>query len=186
MNKFNLGVEIGAGIPETSFLLKNKDKFNTIQIIEPNFIFNELLRPYNSNTCAIIDNPISDITGNSLFYNHGLGSFLASSNHFLSAYDDFEKAYSSIGRPCKTLSIKELDKGNIDFLSLTCNGSELVIIENLISHPEQIRMTFYMHHQRHFEYFHKTNNTIRNLGYTPMVMSQNKLATFLELLYVKN
>jgi len=177
-----LGVEIGAGDPKSSFLFKNKDYFDEIVLFEPNnILFNEL-KSIQNDKIKIYNKVLGGETKQELFYTLGQSSFLKGAKSFLNlAHDENPEEYLiKFAKQRNVETLMELETRHIDFLNLTCNGSELDVLYGMVGRPTIIRIVLYIHNNRHGEYARQLFNCLLQSGYKIVKQNTNKLNTYLE------
>ena len=194
--KLSKGVEIGAGDYAASFLLKNRDVFDQIELYEPNPVLFEDLRSKigNFDRVNLFDFAVSNYSSDGdIFFNVGRSSFLKGAESFLNlthkeSPDEGtlpEEYLIGLSTSVKVKNIKEIDN-EIDFLSLTCNGCEFNILSAMQSRPKMVRVCAYVHNQHHRQYYSKISQWMSSNDYILNGHNSNKLGTFSELFFVKS
>ena len=186
---FNYAVEIGAGDSSTSILLKSN--FDKILLIEPNkLLFNDLNNFINQNNLEIETKniAISNLNNEQNLFNFGYCSFLEGKPSFLklSCEDGAEEYWKPRISKCECRNFSNIDNGNIDYLVLTANGSELDVLENIISRPQIIKTKYYCHNQQHWLYYNQISFWMQVNNYKPNILYTNTYQTFFEIDFIKS
>lgn len=196
MKKYKLGVEIGAGDRYSSELLDRKEEFEEIHLIEPNKALYESfyhvgthfdnIRVFNfavSNYSSIEGMGCSD----EAFYNFGYCSFLRCASSFLklSCEDNATEYWRPLLQMVKCKRMNEIDKGNIDYLVLTCNGSEMFVLDDMKSRPSIIRTKYYCHNAKHWQYYNQVSAWMDNNGYKGKILDRSQYSTYYHLEFQK-
>ncbi len=188
MNKINKAVEIGAGDIESSELLMYNNKFNEIHLFEPNFLLNKSLKEIKNENIVVWEAAVSNYEGQGKFFNLGYTSYLEGAESFIktSCEDDAEKFWNNLSTIVDIVSIKNIDKGDIDFLVLTCQGSELDILSGLVSRPVIINTKYYIHNPIQSEYYNKITLWMQNNGYRGVLKDKNEMSTYFNIDFIYN
>jgi len=196
MNKYKLGVEIGCGDRYSSELYGRWNEFEQIQLIEPNEILyhNISSAPNPEENISVGNFAIAEnkrklyLPGDKRpFFNFGYCSFLQEAESFLknSCEDEsfnFWQPLKSLVN-CKTMS--EIDSGQIDYLVLTCQGSEMSVLEDMVSRPKVIRTKYYCHNAKHWEYYNQISTLLAKYGYTPNLLDRSQYSTYFHIEWTK-
>lgn len=190
MKKYKLGVEIGAGDRYSSELIGRYEEFDQIRLIEPNAVlYHDLATAPNPHDNIITGNfAISDFDGKVGLYHFGYCSFIFASHSFLElsceqgAWTFWEPMCSDV----KCTKMSKIDNGEIDYLILTCQGSEMFVLNDMISRPKIIRTKYYCHNAKHWAYYNQISNWMNINNYTARLLEINQHSTFLHLEFSKN
>lgn len=189
MKKWLNGVEIGAGDSKSSLLLRKYNDFEFVLLYEPN---NELFSDLNENLpnsnrvsaykMAVGEGPMQ----NELF-NFGYCSYLKGSFSFIktSCEEDSEEYWKPLISKCQTVNIRQIDPGNIDYLVLTNNGSELDVLVSMLSRPIIIETKFYMHNQEQVNYYNLLSNWMAENNYRGQILDKSQYNTYYHVKFVR-
>lgn len=188
MKRYKLGVEVGAGDRYSSELLNRAAEFEAVQLIEPNAILHhDLASADKAENVSVGNFAISDFEGNDKFYNFGYCSFLHNADSFLtlSCEENAWKYWKLLSNLVQSKKMSSIDVGNIDYLILTCHGSEIFVLEDMISRPQIIRTKYYCHNAKHWEYYNKISKWMGENGYSGTVLETNQYQTFMHIEFKK-
>jgi hypothetical protein len=190
MKKFKRAMEIGCGDRNSSELLHRTTEFDNIYLIEPNkILYHDVMNfvaPYEN--VAVGNFAIGKENGSERFYHFGYCSFLESSNSFLKTSCEPEALcywVSYVNRNVETRTMSSIDLGDIDYLILTNQGSEMFVLDDMISRPQVIRTKYYCHNAKHWEYYNKVTAWMQQNGYQGNLLDRNEHGTFLHIEFVK-
>jgi hypothetical protein len=188
-HKFNYAVEIGAGDSSSSILLKSSS--DKILLIEPNKLLFDDLNNYiihNQLDIGIKNIAISELNHEQNLFNFGYCSFLEGKPSFLklSCEDGAEQYWKPRISKCECINFNNIDNGNIDYLVLTANGSELEVLKNIISRPQIIKTKYYCHNQQHWLYYNQISDWMQVNNYKPNILRSNTYQTFFEIDFIKS
>jgi len=192
--KFNNALEIGASDAEGSFVLKHYFNFERATLIEPNVIlFRDLMEKTSNLKNIIIKNcAISNYSGIENFYHIGRSSFLKNSDSFLNLMSKSpwqgslpEHYLSKLSSPVEVIDIKSFNHSDFDFISISCNGSELSIINNLITKPKFLRCTFHFQNAEQCQYSQSILNLLKEYNYEMINLIQNETKVFADVIFQK-
>lgn len=192
--KFNNGLEIGASDAEGSFILKHYPNFEKATLVEPNIIlFRDLMeKTSNLKNITIKNFAISDYSGIEKLYHIGRSSFLKNSNSFLNLASKSpwsgslpEYYLSKLSSPVQVVDIKSFDHENFDFISFSCNGSELSIIKNLIIKPKFLRCTFHFQNAEQCQYSQSILTLLKEYNYEVINLIENETKVFADIIFKK-
>lgn len=183
-------MEIGAGDRYSSELLGRFAEFDEIRLIEPNkILYHDLATAPNPHDNIITANfAISYLNVDQYLFNFGYCSFLAAASSFLtnSCEDDAYKFWEPLRSTVKCERMDKIDNGEIDYLVLTCHGSETFVLDYMISRPKIIRTKYYCHNAEHWEYYNNITAWMGKNGYTGHLLERNQHGTFMHIEFVKN
>ena len=192
--KFNNGLEIGASDAEGSFILKHYPIFEKATLIEPNIIlFRDLMEKTSDLKNITIQNfAISDFSGTEKLYHIGRSSFLKNSYSFINLMSKSswqgslpEYYLSKLSLPIEVIDIKSFNHDDFDFISVSCNGSELSIIKNLITKPKFLRCTFHFQNAEQCKYSQSIFSLLNEYNYEAIDSIQNETSTFKDMIFKK-
>lgn len=190
MKKYKLGVEIGCGDRYSSELVGRFAEFEQIKLIEPNkILYHDIATAPNPHDNIVTANfAISELDGEDKFYGFGYCSFLHNASSFLnlSCEDDAFKYWAPLSYFVKCQKMSSIDKGDIDYLILTCQGSEMFVLEDMISRPQIIRTKYYCHNAKHWQHSNQITAWMMKNGYTGRLIETNLHNTFMHIEFTKN
>ncbi len=183
-------VEIGAGDSYSSDLLSYSSHVARVDLYEPNAVLLEDL----TRGAAGLDNvnvyglAISDQSYEGSLYTLGYASYLSGALSFmrLSVEDGGDVSFwSALKQRVSVVDIRSVDHGDVDLLVLTCQGSELGILNVLRSRPVEIRVKYYCHNGKHWDYYNRITDWMAREGYQGKVLDRNEHGTFFSLSWIK-
>jgi len=192
--KFNNGLEIGASDAKGSFILQNYSFFINGTLIEPNIIlFKDLIKKTMAQTNIKIKNfAVSNFSGSEDLYHIGRSSFLKNSDSFInlmskSPWEGSKPEYylSKLAKPVKVVDIKSFELEKFDFISLSCNGSELNILKDIKYLPVFLRCTFNYQNEHQVQYSQKIFNILNKYNYKVINIIKNETQTFSDIIFQK-
>lgn len=137
--------DIGFGLIDNN-KYNYEDKDVMFHFFEPNILFFRDLQINfkNYNNIKLYNNAIYNENKIVNFYLDGFGSFIDGVFSYIkfSLKDKTELFLDSYKIKINTYKISEFDNGDIDFLSLNCEGCEWYVLESLISRPKIIRINY--------------------------------------------
>ena len=194
--KYGLGVEIGAGDRYSSELLNRAEEFEAVQLIEPNAIlYHDIASADKAENVSVGNFAIAEnkrklyLPGDKRsFYNFGYCSFLEGADSFLklSCEDESFVCWQPLKSLVRWEPMSKIDTGNIDYLILTCHGSEMFVLEDMISRPQIIRTKYYCHNAKHWEYYGQISKWMGTNGYIGTLLETNQHHTFMHIEFKKN
>lgn len=189
MKKYKLGMEIGAGDRYSSELISAYNDFEQIKLIEPNSIlYHDLASAPNPHENISVGNFAIDSTyGVSEMYCFGYCSFLSHANSFLklSCEEDAAEYWKSLKTLVNAKRMRQVDSGEIDYLVLTCQGSEMFVLDDMISRPEIIETKYYCHNAKHWEYYNQISVWMAKNGYVGNLLDKSQYDTYFHIEYRK-
>jgi len=190
MNKYKLGVEIGCGDRYSSELYGRWNEFEQIQLIEPNeILYHDISSAPNPEENISVGNfAISDNSAEEQpFYNFGYCSFLSKASSFLklSCEDSAPDHWFDLQTMVKCKKMGQIDCRDIDYLVLTCQGSEMFVLNNMVSRPKVIRTKYYCHNAKHWEYYNQISTLLAKYGYTPNLLDRSQYSTYFHIEWTK-
>lgn len=190
-------MEIGAGDRYSSELISAYNDFEQIKLIEPNAIlYHDLASAPNPHENISVGNFAVAENKRKLylpgdkrpFYNFGYCSFLQESESFLK--NSCEHNALDFWGPMRTLvpcqSMKSIDSGEIDYLILTCQGSEMFVLDDMVSRPKVIITKYYCHNAKHWEYYNQISEWMAKNGYKGNLLDKSQYDTYFHIEYRKN
>ena len=190
MKKHKVAMEIGCGDRYSSLLVNRYEEFDKIYLIEPN---NRLFKDI-----ASAANPWENITvGNfaigpekkvSTFYDFGYASFLEEADSFLklSCEENAVDFWKLFAYPKHVMTMDTVDLGDIDYLVLTNQGSEMFVLDKMVSRPSTIITKYYCHNAKHWEHYNKVTAWMAKNGYAGKLLDRNEHGTYLHIEFIKN
>ncbi len=196
MKKYKLGMEIGCGDRYSSELLNRAEEFEAIQLIEPNpILYKDISSAPNPHgnistgnfAIAETKRQLYPLNSNRYFYNFGYCSFLQEANSFLqlSCEEESFNFWMPFRILVKCSSMAQIDKGDIDYLILTCHGSEVAILEEMVSRPQVIRTKYYCHNHKHWQYYSQITMWMAKNGYVGTLLEKSQYDTYFHIEYIK-
>lgn len=182
--KYKLGVEIGAGDRYSSELLNRAGEFEAVQLIEPNTILHhDLASADKAENVSVGNFAVSYIDMDQYLYNFGYCSCLAAASSFLadSCEDNAHDFWLPLRTETKCMRMSQIDRGDIDYLVLTCQGSEIFVLNDMISRPQIIRTKYYCHNAKHWETYNGITAWMMKNGYSGTVLETNQHHTFMHI-----
>lgn len=192
--KFNNGLEIGASDALGSFILNHFSDFDRATLIEPNIIlFRDLIeKTSNLKNITIKNFAISDYSRTEKLYHIGRSSFLKNSYSFLNLASKSpwqgslpEYYLAQLSLPIQVIDIKSFDHHDFDFISISCNGSELSIIKNLITKPKFLRCTFHFQNAEQCQYSQSILTLLKKYNYEVINSIENETKVFADIIFKK-
>ncbi len=181
-------LEIGAGDSYSSELISYGSHVETVELWEPNYILARDLLDKASGNVITHFAAIGDFTGKADLYSLGYSSYLAGAPSFIALSVEEgspERFWAPLVQDVFIYSITDIDHGDIDLLVLTCHGSELAILNKMVSRPVCIRTKYYCHNHRHWEYYTQITHWMAKHGYTHKVLETNQHGTFFHIEWTK-
>lgn len=184
---YHRAVEIGSGDRYSSQLLNSPEVLRIaarVDLYEPNVLLYEDLEIYTAQMDYVFihNKAVSDLSYEGTLYTFGYASYLAGSPAFLplSVEPNSDATHwAALRQPASIVDIKTVEAiGEIDLLVLTCNGSELDILNQMKSRPKMIYTKYYCHNTKHWDYYNQVTTWIRTHGYEPLVLDRNQHATY--------
>ncbi len=116
-------------------------------------------------------------------YLMGYASYLRGNPSFLatSVEPDGEKWWEPLAHEVSCVKVDRMDYGTIDGLILTCGGSEVDVLNHLISRPLRIWTKHYVHNPKQWAEFNKIASWMQYHGYRGIQLETNQYVTFLHL-----
>lgn len=177
----SIAVEIGAGDSYSSELLKISNSFDTVILIEPNpLLFCDLAKEALKHPNVTVHNfAISDRTRVEDFYVMGYTSCLKGAEDLFRNFSKTkrENILGHFAVKTSVIGMADFDKGDLDYLVLTCNGSELSALEAMTSRPKGIAIRCRFLSPQNVEYFRKIAFWMKRNGYRAKEISSNSLRT---------
>lgn len=116
-------------------------------------------------------------------YNLGYASFMKGARSFISlSYEENAEEYlKSLRTFVPTITMQQIDPGNIDVLVLTNNGGELDVLSGMSSRPEFIYTKHYVHNEKQTRYYAELGGWLKGNRYVSRTLEMNKYCTFVHL-----
>ena len=92
---------------------------------------------------------------------------------------------SKLSLPIEVIDIKSFNHDDFDFISVSCNGSELSIIKNLITKPKFLRCTFHFQNAEQCKYSQSIFSLLNEYNYEAIDSIQNETSTFKDMIFKK-
>lgn len=190
MKKYKLGMEIGCGDRYSSLLVNRYEEFDKIYLIEPNNrLFKDMASAANPWENIVVGNfAIGPEKKFSTFYDFGYASFLEESDSFLklSCEDNALDFWKIFAYHKNVLTMDSVDLGDIDYLVLTNQGSEIFVLDKMVSRPSIIITKYYCHNAKHWEHYNKVTTWMAKNGYVGKLLDRNEHGTYLHIEFKKN
>ena len=182
---FKNAFEIGAGDSSSCILGRLSNQIENIFLFEPNPILRaDLIKTYN-NTSNII------ISGNAIgpedkvedFYNFGYASFLKGADSFVKLSYDYDAEFylKQLISKVIVVTIDKIDNGNIDLLLINCNGSEMFVLDKLVSRPLIINTKYYVHNAKQWNHYNKITAWMEKNKYKIKEYTTNELGIYFDI-----
>ncbi len=166
------------------YLVTLKESISTNQILYKDLeLSSQGLSNVTVHDCALSD---STYVGNLFLL--GYSSYLEGAQSFirLSVEKGSDQVFwAPLGHGVCVYDTKTMDPGDIDLLVLTANGSELKILSRLVSRPICIRVKYYCHNQKHWDYYNQVTAWMINNGYVVKTLETNLHNTYYHLECIK-
>ena len=186
-------VEVGAGDAESSQLLPNVPVIDRVTLIEPNTILaRSLIAATQSHRHVLVYPAAAGVQeGWAPLVHMGYGSFIKGAPAFLplGCEADCETYWAPLTSvvPVMTLAEVEKERGPIDWLVLTCNGSECAALATLTSCPKLIHTKAYLHNPRHFAAYNDLMGWLVYCGYRASeLLETNQHQTYAHTRWVRS
>lgn len=193
MKKYHKGVEVGAGDSYSSQLLKRKDEFEFLWLIEPNnILFEDLSKSLGhfkikQDRVYLMNAAASNSSENKELFNFGYCSYVEGNESFIKM--SCEPEAETFWKPLKTkthcFKFGDIDEGDIDYLVLTCNGGEMDVLNQMKSRPEIITTKFYCHNGHHWAYYNQIARWMRQNNYGGNVLEKSMYDTYFHLEFTR-
>lgn len=182
-------LEIGAGDMGSSLGLCWHNRADKITLYEPNVILYHSLSDATSGllNVKVFNQAVSDVNEEHLLVYLGYASYLLGTASFvkLSIDEEGEKWLIPLTRVVKTVSIRDIDLGDVEVLILTSNGCDFSILTSMISRPRIVFTKHYVHNRVQADEATKVCNWLVRHGYRSYIIDSNQYETFLSIKWVK-